>query len=174
MPRPAPTSAIWRMAERDGFAFIGLFGMLFRMLIIRLQRVGKKHQPSYRITVSERRSKVGAPPTEQLGSYDPFTKKAIINKERVAHWLKVGAKPSDTVWNLFIREKAVEGKVRQIKMNKKKATEGLPAEASAKAGVNAAAPADAKPAATAKPVSADPADVAAPAKEVTAAEKPAA
>ncbi len=94
--------------------------MLSRMLIIRLQRIGKKHQPSYRITVCERRSKVGAPPTEQLGSYDPFTKKASINKERVAHWLKVGAKPSDTVWNLFVREKAVEGKARPIKMSKKK------------------------------------------------------
>lgn len=98
--------------------------MLYPMLIIRLQRIGKKHQPSYRITVAERRSKVGAPPTEQLGSYDPFTKKASINKERVAHWLKVGAKPSDTVWNLFVREKAVEGKTRPIKMSKKKSEEG--------------------------------------------------
>lgn len=91
------------------------------MLVIRLQRIGKKHQPSYRIAVAERRSKVGGPPTEHLGSYDPFTKKAFINKDRAAHWLKVGAHPSDTVWNLFAREGVVAGPARPVKMKKKKA-----------------------------------------------------
>ncbi|MBI2888497.1 MAG: 30S ribosomal protein S16 [Candidatus Liptonbacteria bacterium] len=109
------------------------------MLVIRLQRIGKKHQPSYRITVCERRSKVGAPPTEQLGSCDPCTKKASINKERVAHWLKVGAKPSDTVWNLFVREKAVEGKIRPIRISKKKGEAAKEAVPAAKAGDKPAA-----------------------------------
>ncbi|MBI2623084.1 MAG: 30S ribosomal protein S16 [Candidatus Liptonbacteria bacterium] len=92
------------------------------MLVIRFQRIGKKHQPSYRIAVAEARSKAGGPPTEQVGTYDPFTKQASIQKDRVAHWLKMGAKPSDTVWNLLVREKAVEGKARAIKMKVKKAS----------------------------------------------------
>jgi small subunit ribosomal protein S16 len=95
------------------------------MLVIRFQRIGKKHQPSYRIAVAERRSKVGAPPTEDLGSYDPLTKTATVKRERAAHWLKVGAQPSDTVWNLFVREKVVEGKARPIKIRaKESAAEG--------------------------------------------------
>ena len=97
------------------------------MLVIRFQRRGKKHQPSYRIVVAERRSKVGAPPTEQLGTYDPATKKAVVSKERVAYWLTVGDQPSGTVWNLFVKEKVIEGKTRPIKMSRKKAEVAVPA-----------------------------------------------
>ncbi|MBM3257569.1 MAG: 30S ribosomal protein S16 [Candidatus Liptonbacteria bacterium] len=103
------------------------------MLVIRLQRIGKKHQPSYRIAVAERRSKVGAPPTEDLGSYEPSSKKITVNKERVAHWIKVGAQPSATIWNLFVKEKVVEGKPRPVKINKPKTAEGAaPAASEAK------------------------------------------
>lgn len=110
------------------------------MLIIRLQRIGKKHQPSYRIAVAEGRSKVGAPPTEDLGSYDPFTKKMTVNRERALHWIKMGAQPSSTVWNLFVREKVVEGASRAIKITKKKAAEGAaPAAAPAAAAQKPAA-----------------------------------
>ncbi len=48
------------------------------MLAIKLQRGGKKHQPSYRLVVAEKRSKMAAPPVEDLGTYNPFTKKAVL------------------------------------------------------------------------------------------------
>lgn len=96
------------------------------MLVIRLQRIGKKHQPSYRVTVAERRSKVGAPPAEFLGLYNPSTKIVVMNGERVQYWMKKGAQPSATVWNLLVREKVVEGKARPIKTSKKKTKEGAP------------------------------------------------
>ncbi len=45
------------------------------MLMLKLKRIGKKHQPSFRIVVAEGRSKLGGPPVEDLGSYNAFTKK---------------------------------------------------------------------------------------------------
>ena len=74
------------------------------MLAIKLQRIGKKHQPSYRLIVAEKRSKMLAPPVEDLGPYNPTTKTASLNMERAAYWLKVGAQPTPTVHNLLVKE----------------------------------------------------------------------
>ena len=49
------------------------------MLAIKLQRVGKKHQPGYRLVVAEKRSKMLAPPVEDLGSYSPKTKQVNVS-----------------------------------------------------------------------------------------------
>ncbi len=104
------------------------------MLAIKLQRVGKKHQPSYRVVVAPARSKLGGPPIEDLGSYNLKIKQLTVDKERIAHWLSVGAKPSVTVHNLFVKHGAVAGKALPIKMNKPKAAaEVKPAEAPATA-----------------------------------------
>lgn len=91
------------------------------MLVIRLQRIGKKHQPSYRVVVAERRSKLGGPPVEDLGSYNPFTKKAVFKNERILHWLGVGAKPAPTVHNLLVKNKIVVGPKMKIQINKPEA-----------------------------------------------------
>ena len=86
------------------------------MLTIRLQRIGKKGQPSYRLVVAERRSKVGAPPTEDLGAYNPFTKKASFKAERVNHWIGVGASPTVTVQNLLVKNGVVTTPKRRVYM----------------------------------------------------------
>ena len=102
------------------------------MLTIRLQRVGKIHQPSYRIVVAERRSKIGAPPVEYLGNYDPFTKKAEVDASRIKYWIEKGAKPSVTAHNLFVRSHAIEGPSIKLKLPAKKVVETgseAPAEA---------------------------------------------
>lgn len=88
------------------------------MLAIKLQRIGKKHQPSYRFVVAVKRSKMIAPPVEDLGSYNPFTKAAVVKKERVLHWIKMGAQPTITVHNLLIKEGVVAGKKVAVKMKK--------------------------------------------------------
>lgn len=88
------------------------------MLAIKLQRVGKKHQPSYRFVVAERRSKMAGPPVEDLGSYNPFTKISSLNKERVSYWIKMGAKPTVSVHNLLIEQKVIAGTKVVVKMNK--------------------------------------------------------
>ncbi len=81
------------------------------MLVIRFLRVGKKNQPSFKIVVIE---KTRAPRSgrfiERVGFYNPLTKDRKINAERVKYWLEVGVKPSDTVWNLLVEEKVVDGK----------------------------------------------------------------
>lgn len=88
------------------------------MLAIRLQRIGKKGQPSYRLVVAERRSKLIAPPTEDLGSYNPFTKQANFKAERVNHWLKAGAQATVTVHNLLVKTGVVTAPKKRVYMKK--------------------------------------------------------
>lgn len=82
------------------------------MLIIRLKRIGKKHQAAFRVVVGERRSKLKGDYTEDIGWYNPTTKKGEFKADRVKYWLSVGAQMSDTVNNLLVREKVIEGKKR--------------------------------------------------------------
>jgi len=91
------------------------------MLVIRLKRKGKKNQPFFRIVVTDKRTSAkGGKSIDDLGYFDPLTKRSALNKERVLHWLKVGAKPSDTVHNMIISEKIIEGtKVNLTKKSKK-------------------------------------------------------
>jgi small subunit ribosomal protein S16 len=93
------------------------------MLAIKLQRVGKKGQPSYRLVVAPARSKMKAPPVEDLGAYNPFTKKAQFNGDRAKYWVSVGAQPTTTVHNLLVREKILTAPTRTIKMKAKAAEE---------------------------------------------------
>jgi len=117
------------------------------MLAIKLQRIGKKHQPSYRFVVAEKRSKMAAPPVEDLGSYNPFTKASSVNKDRVAYWMKMGAQPTVSVHNLLVTQGVVATPKKAVKMKKaEKAQEAAPEVAVATA---AAAPVEA-PAAEAK------------------------
>ena len=75
------------------------------MLSIRMRRTGSKKRPFFRVVVSEARSKKEGQFIEVLGFYNPRTKPAVveINKERIAHWIKVGARPSDSVRTLLAR-----------------------------------------------------------------------
>lgn len=74
------------------------------MLRIRLQRVGTRNRPHFRIVVAERTAPVKGKFVEVLGAYRPDVKPKIlsVNQERAKHWLSVGADPSDTVHNLFV------------------------------------------------------------------------
>ena len=73
------------------------------MLSIRMRRTGSKKRPFFRIVVSEARSKKEGQYIDVLGFYNPRTKPAVfeINKERVEYWVKVGARPSDSVRTLM-------------------------------------------------------------------------
>lgn len=88
-----------------------LFDRMLSMLAIRLQRVGRKNDPSFRVIVADSKLK---PKTgnvlEVLGSYNARMGKPVINIERAKHWMSVGAKASGTVHNLLVDLKAVTGK----------------------------------------------------------------
>ena len=78
------------------------------MLSIRMRRTGSKKRPFFRIVVSEARSKKEGEFIEVLGFYNLRNQPAVfeINKDRVAHWVKLGAQPSDAVKKLIKRGKA--------------------------------------------------------------------
>lgn len=73
------------------------------MLTIRLRRMGSSKKPYFRVVVTEARSARDSSFVENVGTYNPRSKPAQvnINKERVQHWLKRGAKPSDSVRTLL-------------------------------------------------------------------------
>ena len=73
------------------------------MLMIRLARFGAKKKPSYRVVVIEKERARDSRSVEVLGYYNPLTKPATVklDQARLEHWLKAGAKPSDTVSRLL-------------------------------------------------------------------------
>ena len=75
------------------------------MLAIRLRRTGSKKRPYFRVVVTDSRAARDSSFVEVLGSYNPRTKPETltINRERLQHWLKAGARPSDTIRTLVAR-----------------------------------------------------------------------
>ncbi len=92
------------------------------MLAIRLSRVGKKKQPSYRLIVSEKTKDTWGTFIENIGTYNPLTNPHTVafNADRIHYWIGKGAQCSDTAWNLCVDAKIVEGEKRnKIKMTTK-------------------------------------------------------
>lgn len=73
------------------------------MVRIRLRRMGKKKQPTYRIVVADSRMPRDGRYIESLGFYDPLTEPSTVelDSERALYWLKQGAQPSRQVQNLM-------------------------------------------------------------------------
>ena len=84
------------------------------MLKIRLQRIGRRNNPSYRIVVVDSRAaaKKGKP-VEALGVHDTIRGVTSIDKNRVIHWISRGAQVSDTMHNILI----VNGVIQGVKKN---------------------------------------------------------
>lgn len=87
------------------------------MIKIKLSPRGKKHQITYRIIVSEDRSKVDGKFIDELGSYTPQTKNLQIDKEKLSKWQKDGAQITLGVDKLLNPEKYPNKK--KIKKEKK-------------------------------------------------------
>ncbi|HZG61118.1 MULTISPECIES: 30S ribosomal protein S16 [Bacillales] len=86
---------------------------------IRLKRMGAKKSPFYRIVVADSRSPRDGRFIETIGTYNPVTEPAQINinEELALKWLQNGAKPSDTVRNLFSKQGILE-KFHNLKYGK--------------------------------------------------------
>jgi small subunit ribosomal protein S16 len=114
------------------------------MLVIRYFRIGKTNQPYFKIVVTDQRMPIrGGRFVEEVGFSDPIKKKKTLNADRIKFWLSKGAQPSDSIYNLLVSEKIIEGKKRDVH-NKKKVKEGAPG-AAVPATPAAAAPAAAAP-----------------------------
>ena len=80
------------------------------MLVIRMQRVGRRNDPAFRVVLTERRSKPQSGQQEILGSHHPKTKKTVLKSERISYWISKGAQVSPTVHHLMLAKKAKENK----------------------------------------------------------------
>jgi len=101
------------------------------MLTIRLHRIGKTNQPSFKIVVVDKRVSAAAGKfREEVGSVNRVTKQTKLDKNRIVYWISKGAQPSPTVNNILVAQKIIEGKKIAVHAQPKK-----------KEGAAAAAPA---------------------------------
>jgi small subunit ribosomal protein S16 len=110
------------------------------MLKIRLQRVGRKHEPSFRLVLTDsKNSTKSGKYLKTLGNYDARRgEKSEFKTERISYWMSKGAQVSGTVHNLLVDKKVVSGKKVNVLPLKKAIVKEAPAEA---APAPAAAPA---------------------------------
>lgn len=152
--------------------FIYSASILPLMLMMRLQRVGRRNDPSYRVVVTDKRT---GPKSDKhvarLGSYNPKMDHVQIDADAAKEWLSKGVQPSDTVYNLLVGQGIIEGRKKNVLPKKspiideealKRAEEeaAAKAEAEAKAAEEAAAaeetPAEEAPEATEEETPAEP------------------
>jgi len=93
------------------------------MLIIRLQRTGKKNQPLFRVVLTDKRMPIKGRYIEKLGFLNPRKKEYHFNSQRIKYWISHGAYPSDTVYNILVKEQVLKGPKRKIKIKKKRKKE---------------------------------------------------
>jgi small subunit ribosomal protein S16 len=83
------------------------------MLIIRLQRVGRTNDPSFRVVLTDtRRAPRSGGFLEIVGSYNARQGKPELKEDRIKYWMSQGAKVSDTVHNLLVVQKIIPGPKR--------------------------------------------------------------
>jgi len=113
------------------------------MLMMRLQRVGRKNNPTYRIVVVDKRTSTKSNKSvDLLGSYEPKQGIITINKEKAKHWLAHGVQPSDTVHNMLVSQKVIDGKKRNALPKKSPIIDEARLKAEAEAAAAAKAEAD--------------------------------
>jgi small subunit ribosomal protein S16 len=104
------------------FDFFELSVGWLHMLVIRFQRIGRKNDPAFRAVVTDSKNAAKSGKfLEIVGSYNPKAGTAVFKTDRLTHWIKEGAKPSDTLHNFLISQKLIEGKKRNV-LSKKSPT----------------------------------------------------
>jgi small subunit ribosomal protein S16 len=79
------------------------------MLKLRLKRTGRKGSPSYRLVIMEHSTRRNGRPIDEVGYYNPITKQSSFDTIKITNWLKVGAKPTQTVFDLLRKSQIIEG-----------------------------------------------------------------
>lgn len=98
--------------------------------MVRLQRVGRKNDPSFRVVVVDSKEAAqSGKAIEVLGSHDACNKRTELKADRIKYWISVGAQVSQTVNNLLVKKGLVEGKTTNVSSSKlgKKATAAIAA-----------------------------------------------
>src|SRR3989338_5172531 len=121
------------------------------MLMIRLQRVGKRGQAYFRVVILEHTSRVKGKYLELLGNYNPHQKEFKVKKDRIEYWVSKGAQVSPTVNNLMVNYKIWDKPKMQSWKPKKKAQETASEPKSVPASAGEARSAVAESSSEAKP-----------------------
>ncbi len=89
------------------------------MVVLRLQKIGKKGQAQFRLLAQDKRKDPQDKSLEILGFLNPHTKESKFKEERVKYWLAQGAQPTATVHNLLIDKNILStAKVKTAKLKK--------------------------------------------------------
>ena len=117
-------------------------------LKIRLARGGAKKRPYYSIVVADSRSPRDGRFIEKLGTYNPLlprehAQRITLDKERIAHWLKVGAQPSDRVAKFLSQAEMMKPRERREQTKKPQPRAKAQERMKAAAAAAAAPPAEA-------------------------------
>lgn len=113
------------------------------MLKIRLQRIGRKNDPSFRmVVVDSRQGPKAGKFTDIVGTHNPKQNVTQIDGEKVKMWLSKGAQASDTVHNMLVSKKIIDAKKINVlpKMKNRKVVEEVKSEEK-KEKINEEAPA---------------------------------
>lgn len=78
------------------------------MLKLRLKRTGRKRSPSYRLVVMEHSTRRDGRPVDEVGFYNPITKQSSFNTTKIINWLKLGVKPTQTVFYLLKKSNIIQ------------------------------------------------------------------
>lgn len=93
------------------------------MLKMRLQRTGRKNEPSFRVVLGEHTNSAQSGKfIEVLGSYDPKAGKVDVKTDRVKYWINKGAQASGTVHNFLVDKGIIEGKKVNVMPKRTKQT----------------------------------------------------
>ena len=90
------------------------------MIIIRLQRVGKKHTATFRVVLTEKTAGPRRKYLELLGNVNRKMKTASLNKDRILYWIGKGAQPSDSIHNLLVSQGIISGAKKPVHKTSKK------------------------------------------------------
>ncbi len=84
------------------------------MVKLRLQRIGRRNDPSFRVVAQDIRSAPSGKALEIVGFYNPRLKQQDIDTEKVKKWLSQGAQATDTVHNLLVSEGVIKSAKRDV------------------------------------------------------------
>ena len=92
------------------------------MLMIRLQRIGRKNDPAFRVVLTDSKNDAKSGKfLEILGSYNLKSGEVLFKADRIKYWMSNGAQVSDTENNFLVHQKLIPGKKKNV-LSKKSPT----------------------------------------------------
>ena len=130
------------------------------MLKIRLQRIGRKNDPSFRVVVTEHtRGPKSEKHVDRVGFYNPKTKEQKLDADAITKWIANGAQASGTVHNMLVKAGIIKGDTVNVLPQKSPVVTEQPEEEAAPAADESAdAPTEETPAEDTAPAEETPAE----------------